>query len=726
MKKVLTTLTLLITLCSFAFGQDDYHFDEPDNRQYNMTMTSVIFIDGVEDSGQNIEIAAFCGEEIRGRMTNLDMEYIEIPDVFARYFRYLHVNSEVTSGEIITFKAYNHDSGYELTSDFTIEFVADAMHGDLDNPVEIYFTTPAQPVAQLGTEKFMTLADAVEAATEGNNTITLLKDSEGKGIVIDKDVTIDFADYAYTFVEQGVGDTPTKSNGFQIKKGNNVTLENGTLNVAEEWKEKFYILIQNYSNLTVENMELDGTNLDMWSATDGDSYVLSNNSGNINVIGTTKIIANNDGDLAFALDACYNPAYTAPVVTLGENVNVQGRVELTGGQLYTTNENLTVVAKKTINGVDNGHGSVEGWNTISTPIVGGVTINEPAEGEGIHDLYRYNEEKMTWEYYKNTFSTLDLGRGYLYSNVADIDLAWEGVLNIKNVTVSLSYTDANSLAGFNMVGNPFAYNITKDNFKTTSANLADGYYEIGYDGSWIATTDGGSIAPMSSVLVKTDMAEDITIAAKAQSVAKRNESKSYLAINVANANHSDVAYVSFDEGLGLDKINHRNADIPMISVPVEGKEYAIAKMNQDVTEIPVTFKASAMGEYTISARSIACEFSQITLIDKQTGNTTNMLLEDYSFIATSNDDASRFVLKLDNGQQPTGDSHFAYVNNGEIIVSGIEGNAVVRVMDVTGRLVTECNATESVNIPTASFRSGVYMIQMMDNNGVKVQKVIID
>lgn len=722
MKKVLTTLTLLITLCSFAFGQDDYYFDKPDNRQYNMTMTSVIFIDGVEDSGQNIEIAAFCGEEIRGRMTNLDMEYIDIPDVFARYFRYLHVNSEVTSGEIITFKAYNHDSGYELTSDFTIEFVADAMHGDLDYPVEIYFTTPAQPVAQLGTEKFMTLADAVEAATAENNTITLLRDAEGAGVVIDKDVTIDFGGFKYTFNE-GVGDIP--SNGFQIKKNRNVTLKNGALKVADSEAGKFYILVQNYSNLTVNNMTLDGTNLDKWSATDGDSYVLSNNSGNVNVIGTTTIIANNDGDLAFALDACYNPAYTVPVVTLGEGVTVEGRVELTGGQLYTTNENLTVVAKKTINGVDNGQGSVIGWNTISTPIVGGVTINDPAEGEGIHDLYRYNEETMTWEYYK-TFSTLDLGRGYLYSNVADIDLAWEGVLNIKNVTVSLSYTDANSLAGFNMVGNPFAYNITKDNFKTTSANLADGYYEIGYDGSWIATTDEGSIAPMSSVLVKTDKAEDITIAAKAQSVAKRNESKSYLAINVANANHSDVAYVSFDEGLGLDKINHRNADIPMISVPVEGKEYAIAKMNHDVTEIPVTFKASAMGEYTISARSIACEFSQITLIDKQTGNTTNMLLEDYSFIATSNDDASRFVLKLDNGQQPTGDSHFAYVNNGEIIVSGIEGNAVVRVMDVTGRLVTECSATESVNIPTASFRSGVYMIQMMDNNGVKVQKVIID
>ena len=718
MKKILTTLTLLITLCSYAFGQYDYHFDQPGVWEGAGMRIGYgeVYIDGsIQKNVDYIEIAAFINNEVHGRQLGISDALKSFTIGGANKFD----NSE------ITFKVFNHLTNEELTAEETAIYLDEQVLGPGPwDPYKIYFTT-SQPVAKIGNTEYNTLAAAVEAATEGNNEITLLRNAEGKGIVIDKNITIDFNTFTYTFVEEGVGDTPTKSNGFQIKKGNNVTLKNGTLNVDEESKDDFYILIQNYSNLTVENMKLDGTNLDMWSTTDGDSYVLSNNSGNVSISNST-IKANNDGTKSFAFDVCKYASYTAPVVTLGANVIVEGKVELTGGQLYTTNENLTVVAKKTINGVDNGQGSVIGWNTISTPIVGGVTINEPAEEEGTHDLYRYNEETMTWEYYKNTFSTLDLGRGYLYSNVADIDLAWEGVLNIKDVTVSLSYTDNNSLAGFNMVGNPFAYNITKDNFKTTSANLADGYYEIGYDGSWIATTDGGSIAPMSSVLVRTDKAEDITIAAKAQSVAKRNESKSYLAINVANANHSDVAYVSFDEGLGLDKINHRNADIPMISVPVEGKEYAIAKMNQDVTEIPVTFKASAMGEYTISARSIACEFSQITLIDKQTGNTTNMLLEDYSFIATSNDDASRFVLKLDNGQQPTGDSHFAYVNNGEIIVSGIEGNAVVRVMDVTGRLVTECNATESVNIPTASFRSGVYMIQMMDNNGVKVQKVIID
>ena len=732
MKKILTTLTLLFTLCSFAFAQEnDYHFGDPNTingDSFAIFRNATIYVDEELQTNQDIEIAAFIDNKVCA--VNREIKHNANYPEGTQYYRTFTVykDSNLNLGNIITFKAYNHDTNEELSTNQTIEFIDGySDYSSIKDPYKIYFTSPSSLyVAQVGDNYYETLQDAYDAATEENNVITLLKDAEGAGVVIDKDVTIDFGGYTYTFIE-GVGSTGTESNGFQIMAGNNVTLKNGTLNVAASAASTFYTIIQNYADLTVQDMYLDGTNLDKWSATDGDSYTLSINSGEVVIKGETTIKANDNGAKNFALDACKNGNYPIPSVTIEDGVNINGKVELSGGELYTTNENITVVAKKSIEGVDNGHGSIEGWNTISTPIVGGVEINEPSATEGIHDLYRYDEISMTWEYYKNVFSSLELGRGYLYSNVANIDLAWEGILNIKDVKVSLTYTEDNSsLAGFNMVGNPFAYNITKENFVTTSATLADGYYEIGQDGSWIAATEDGKIAPMSSVLVKTDMAEEITIAAKAQSAAKREASKSYLAINVSNANYSDVAYVSFNEGLGLDKINHRNADVPMISVPVEGKEYAIAKMNQDVTEIPVTFKASTMGEYTISAKSIACEFSQITLIDKQTGNTTNLLLEDYSFIATANDNASRFVLMIDNSQQTADDSHFAYINNGELIISGIEGNAVVRVMDVTGRIVTECNATESVSVPTSSYRSGVYMIQMMDNNGVKVQKVIID
>ncbi|MBQ5713362.1 MAG: hypothetical protein IIV77_02580, partial [Bacteroidaceae bacterium] len=179
--------------------------------------------------------------------------------------------------------------------------------------------------AQVGTKVYETLEAAAEAAQPGEK-VKLLANTTGTGFVINKDITIDFGGKTYSFNE-GVGSTGTESNGFQILKNNNVVLKNGTLNVAADAAEKFYILVQNYANLTVENMNLDGTNLDKWSKTDGDSYVLSNNSGKVFVKGNTNITANNDGDKAFAFDACTKTSYEAPVVTIETTGHIAGKIE---------------------------------------------------------------------------------------------------------------------------------------------------------------------------------------------------------------------------------------------------------------------------------------------------------------------------------------------------------------------------------------------------------------
>ncbi len=208
-------------------------------------------------------------------------------------------------------------------------------------------TVLGEAVAKVGETIYATLAAAVEAAQK-NGTVTLLRDATGAGVVINKNITIDFDGFTYSFNE-GVGSTSTESNGFQIIKGNTVTLKNGTLDVAAEAKEKFYILVQNYADLNVTNMTLDGTNLDKWSTTDGDSYVLSNNSGTVNIEGTT-ITANDEGNKAFAFDVCDHKSYqggTTVNVANTENREtvVTGKIEVTGegdadlnisGGLFTT------------------------------------------------------------------------------------------------------------------------------------------------------------------------------------------------------------------------------------------------------------------------------------------------------------------------------------------------------------------------------------------------------
>ena len=43
-----------------------------------------------------------------------------------------------------------------------------------------------------------------------------------------------------------------------------------------------------------------------------------------------------------------------------------------------------------------------------------------------------------------------------------------------------------------------------------------------------------------------------------------------------------------------------------------------------------------------------------------------------------------------------------------------------------GRPMSEYGVSESARISTSAFADGIYIIQMSDDNGVKVQKVVID
>lgn len=198
-------------------------------------------------------------------------------------------------------------------------------------PWNMVDTTP--DVAEVNGVGYETLAAAVEAANAGD-TVTLIADASGKGMVIDKDITIDFGGYTYTITD--VADS--ESDGLQLLDGNNITLKNGTLKVADGAAQSFGVLVQNYSNLTVTDMTLDGTNLDKAALTDGDSYVLSNKSGTVSVNGDTNIIANNDGDKAIAFDVCQYGDYAAPSVSIDITGTVYGKIEVS----ESIAENLTV------------------------------------------------------------------------------------------------------------------------------------------------------------------------------------------------------------------------------------------------------------------------------------------------------------------------------------------------------------------------------------------------
>ena len=334
---------------------------------------------------------------------------------------------------------------------------------------------------------------------------------------------------------------------------------------------------------------------------------------------------------------------------------------------------------------------------------------------------RKNDNYMTLDNISITSTSADDGNAS-----SGAILNFSGVLNNADINYALSYTPSQNLKGFHLLGNPFAHNISYSNIYDPI--LANGYYTITGRGEWLARSADNVaefIAPMEAFLIKAGQAGTLTI--RKSTDAKRSSSNGSLMISVSNDEFRDDAYVSFNEGFGLDKISHRNANAPLIYIP-QDKNYAVAVMEKDVKEIPVSFEAKQMGQYTISAEALNCEFEELYLLDKQTGTTTDLKLEDYTFIARTGDKAERFLITTSiSGTNNNEDAEgFIYIVNDEIVVKNIEGEGHIRVYDLLGRPVAEYTAVGSAHISTSMFGNGIYLIQMSDENGVKVQKILID
>ena len=225
-----------------------------------------------------------------------------------------------------------------------------------ETPVE----APAETkVAQIGDMKYDTLQAAVDAANDGD-TITLLKSGNGNGVsvpankFINKGVTVNFNGYTYMVGGQLVGSAGTGTNAFQLNAGNKLTFKNGSIVGATEgskpandtpnWHGAPAIVIQNYCDLTLDNMTVTGG--------DETVYTMSNNCGNV-VIKDTVInpgMAKGYGYGPYAFDVYGGFQSYGDVTVTVEGVSViNGNIEINHGT-DNNNVNTLIVKAGTVNG----------------------------------------------------------------------------------------------------------------------------------------------------------------------------------------------------------------------------------------------------------------------------------------------------------------------------------------------------------------------------------------
>lgn len=395
-----------------------------------------------------------------------------------------------------------------------------------------------------------------------------------------------------------------------------------------------------------------------------------------------------------------------------------------GGQLMHQQDGVLATVKKSINAYDTN----DGWYLISSPLASSIAVTSVENLlSNNYDLYYYDEPTYYWinqEQASNNFTQLESGKGYLYANSEDVALGFAGALKngTESVTVTpLSYAGA-YLQGFNLIGNPYAHNITS----LTTVDVEEGCYRMNgtLDDLMVSVVSADKpLKPTEGVFVKAT-STNASVTFNPNNTRTEIEKTGNICIEVMeNGKIADRLLVKRNEGNDFQKLSLRDNRTKVFATR-DNEELAIVVCNDD--EQTVNFKTAKNGTYTISVTLKDVEADHLHLIDNLTGNDVDLMATPtYSFEAKTTDYASRFRLvfspeAIENGS----DESFAFIANDEFVIAN-EGIATLQVIDLTGRILSTETINGSFNKPI-NMSKGVYMLRLINGNDVKTQKIVVE
>ena len=490
-------------------------------------------------------------------------------------------------------------------------------------------------------------------------------------------------------------------------------------------------------NATIKNCGHDNYNIIMLNGTLFSCYSSTSDYGKVKLY-----VKNNDKDYEFysstalaSVNIANDETYT---VQNGGLLNLTGSITNDnpanliigdGGQLIHNNAGVKATFRKNITGYGTGTGN---YYFLVSPFIENINpenvTNMIAATLEDYDLYRWNSsETDEWRNYKQEAFTLNNGIGYLYANKNNVELTFTGTLKQSNevVTVDADHITAD-FGNWSLVGNPFPCNAY-----IVEASTGMSFYRMNTAGTdFIAAT--GAIKPMEGIFIQTT-AENQSF--KFTRTAPTEGGKGNLNLQVAKVVNSrdaqpvaDNAIIRFDGGSSLEKFSFRN-DNSKVYITRGDKDYAVVSADNQ-GEMPVNFKAAEDGNYTIDFTMDNVEFGYLHLIDHMTGMDVDLLqTPSYTFNARTRDYASRFRLVFktngvnenENGNE---NDNFGFINNGNLMILGIEGEATLQVIDVTGRILSTETFSGSYN-KAVKAAQGVYMIRLIQGENVRTQKIVV-
>ncbi len=401
-----------------------------------------------------------------------------------------------------------------------------------------------------------------------------------------------------------------------------------------------------------------------------------------------------------------------------------------GGQLVTSGDEAGTMQKNVI-----GYGSTtaaSNYYLITAPSTLNPQNVEYMLNTNGYDLYYFNQSAeddvdgenvlLEWRNYKDDPFSLEAGTGYLYANKENKTLNLTGTLkkndNNETFVQDITYVDGFRFSGWNLVGNPYSSN--------ASVNLP--FYKMNSNGDGInsmAMLANSVIAPMEGVFVIASAATtQVTFAATTDAVTTGANRSVMIDVNRDNE-FLDRAIVDFN-GSTLSKLN-LSENATKVYFQQGQEEFAIVAADNE-GELPVNFKASRNGSYTMSVNVEDLDMNYLHLIDNKTGNDIDLLATpSYTFNANTGDNANRFRLVFDANSieenASTDSETFAYFNGSEWVINN-NGNATLQVVDMMGRVLSSETISGYANV-TLNQAAGIYMLRLVNGENVMVQKVVV-
>jgi len=483
------------------------------------------------------------------------------------------------------------------------------------------------------------------------------------------------------------------------------------------------VTIQSDEYLTLNDLVIDGSNtLTIKSNADGTGSLIINGSFSGNVIVERYLTNYMD-----AADAKYH-FISSPVTTQKIQDVMDGEV-------------------------------VEVENFVTDPPTAGV------------DFYKFDETTNTWINSKTSVGAWNndfeanfvVGRGYLVAYpTAPVTKEFSGTLNNNaSYTLTCTYTDGEG-NGWNLLGNPYPAAIDWD-----EVTLGDGmdnalyYYSansqnyIAYlriDGDNSTSTGGSQYIPSGQgfmVHAKSSGTRTVTIEkADLTHTGQNNYYKSStnllagsLNLQITGNSFSDQTIIHFNEQATTDfdgnydafKLMSANMEVPMIYTSNDaGVLFSINGLPkiEEGTSIPVSVRIGHDDIYTIQGNMNEID-GNVFLEDIKTGVYTKLNeVSSYSFTASADDAPNRFLLHfgiVGLDESPTQTVAHAYVYNSMLYVLNASGQTQVDIIDLQGRTLQSSSfRAEGLYSETISLPTGVYVVRVMDEKGVRTAKVVVE